>query len=63
MAERDNDADRLEETRWRRNEAAEREATDDAKQEEALASEIAQEKAEDERPFGPESDRDEGGEA
>jgi hypothetical protein len=29
----------------------------------ALASEIAQERAEDERPFGPRSDRDEGGEA
>jgi len=29
----------------------------------ALASEIVQERAEDERPFGPGSDRDEGGEA
>lgn len=29
----------------------------------ALASEITQERAEDERPFGPGSDRDEGGEA
>jgi hypothetical protein len=35
----------------------------DSAREIALASEIAQERAEDERPFGPRSDRDEGGEA
>lgn len=35
----------------------------DSAREVALASEIVQERAEDERPFGPGSDRDEGGEA